>query len=39
MSAESEYQTKAFEFIQAKFNSQELFTAEEFQIATGYADC
>jgi len=38
MSAESENQKKAFEFIQAKFNSQELFTAEEFQVATGYSD-
>jgi hypothetical protein len=38
MSAESENQTKAFEFIQAKFNSQELFTAEEFQLATDYSD-
>lgn len=38
MSAESDNQVKAFEFIQAKFNSQELFTAEEFQLATGYSD-
>src|SRR5438552_860295 len=38
VSAESENQKKAFEFIQAKFNSQELFTSEEFQVATGYSD-
>jgi hypothetical protein len=38
MSAESESQKKAFEFIQAKFNSQKFFTAEEFQTATGYSD-
>jgi hypothetical protein len=38
MSAESEQQIKAFEFIQKKFNSQETFTSEEFQIATGYSD-
>lgn len=38
MSAESENQKKAFEFIQQKFNSQELFTADEFQTATGYSD-
>ncbi|MDE3099387.1 MAG: hypothetical protein KGJ88_07915 [Verrucomicrobiota bacterium] len=37
MSAESDNQVRAFKFIKAKFNSQELFTEEEFQRATGYS--